>query len=67
MTEIPRDNSFNPNHLYDLGFLAYKWGYKGDLKNLRKSLTDEGATIYNVGKGRYLVWFGSMLSTSNAP
>lgn len=56
---MPKDLSdgegLDPDRVYELEYLAFRWRYKGGTDNLEKNLMREGAQIKTVGKGTKLV------------
>lgn len=55
MTDIPKENAFDPDGWYELHYLAFRWKYTGGTKNLEKALRAAGATVKTIGKGIKLV------------
>ena len=56
---MPKDVSdgegLDPDRVYELTYLAFRWRYEGGTANLEKNLKRHGAQIVDVGKGTKLV------------
>lgn len=53
MTEIPKENAFDPQKWYELKYLAFRWNITP--ANLEKALVKAGAEVEPIAKGNKLV------------